>query len=108
MKQILALLVNIAVIGLVVDGLPRSDVVFGPPGFSRDLLVVMWRAIALLSAWMLLAASQSSYDALAPGLFSFQALYKTMAWLLLDPFAANPITITNLAVLPVLLWALIP
>lgn len=94
----LALFANILVLSIV-EVLPNDDTVYGPPGFSRDLLRTMWRSILVLSISIVLGG----YSALAPGLIMFQLVYKTLAWIVLDPMAHNPITRTNIALIPILM-----
>jgi hypothetical protein len=103
----LGAVVNIAVISMVYWNLTKKpqdelDKVFGYQGFSMNLLIVMWTTIAIISVYILVSNSTN----IAIGLYTFQLLYKLIAWLALDINAKNPITRTNLVVIPFLLLSL--
>jgi hypothetical protein len=103
----LGTIVNIIVITMVYWNLTtKSSVilekVFGPDSFSFRLLLVMWSTIALLSLYILIFDSKKIVN----GLYTFQILYKIIAWLILDLKADNPITRTNLVIIPLLLFSL--
>lgn len=64
--------------------------------FIYRLVLCIWGSIGLISIYCLFTSNKH----LAKGLYTFQLLYKILAWLLLDIAVKNPITQTNVLIIP--------